>query len=254
MEFIDNSINCNVVSCNIIQILQDYMLNENNIQRSIENMIEINNCKKKIQKYEKNDSKNKYDFFIPLQKDKLFWCFFVIKNGDIKYELLGKINPVIEKNMKIEYVEKIRKEKQQLKIYKFSSLSNIENRLANEFKIDLNTFFTLCVIENLNIFYINKRTYFELLMNDNDDIYIIKNFDNEKFGYKVLSKNDTELKNYKDTLFKIDNIDKPVKSLSSYKVQQLLDFCSKLAIETTNTENGKKKTKNELYEAILQYF
>jgi len=254
MEIIDNSSNSGVVSCNIIQILQDYVLNENNIQRSIENMIETNSCKRKIQKYEKNESKNKHDFFIPIQKDKLFWCFFVIKNGDVKYELLGKTNSVIEKNMKIEYVEKIRKEKQQLKSYKFSSLTNIENKLANEFKIDVNTFFTLCVIENINILYINKRTYFELLMNDNDEIYVIKNFDNEKFGYKVLSKNDTELKNYKDTLFKIDNIDKPVKSMSSYKVQELLEFCSKLAIETTNIENGKKKTKNELYEAILQYF
>ena len=74
MEIIDNSINGNVIngnvingnvingnviSCNIIQILQDYVLNENNIQRSIENMIETNSCKKKNQKYEKNDSKNK---------------------------------------------------------------------------------------------------------------------------------------------------------------------------------------------------
>jgi hypothetical protein len=259
MEIIDNSINGNVIngnviSCNIIQILQDYMLTENNIQRSIENMMETNNSKKNIHKNEKNDSKNKYDFFIPLQKDKLFWCFFIIKNGDVKYELLGKINTVIEKNIKIEYIEKIRKEKQLLKIYKFASLSNIENQLANEFKIDLNTFFILCVIENINILYINKKTYFELLMNDTHEIFIIKNFDNEKFGYKVLSINDTELKNYRDTLLKIDNIDKPLKSLSSYKVQELLEFANKLAIETTNIKNGKKKTKNELYESILQYF
>ena len=253
MEFIVNGRNDNAISCNIIQILQDYVLNENNIQRSIEDMIESTNNKKKTQKYEKYDTK-KNDFFIPIQKDKLFWCFFVIKNVDVKYELLGKINSVIEKNMKIEYVEKIRKEKQMLKLYKFSSLSKIENQLANEFKIDLNTFFTLCVIENINIVYINKRTYFELLMNDNNEIYIVKKIDNDKFGHKVLSKNDAELTSYKDTLFKIDNFDKPIKCVSSYKVQELLDFCSKLAIETTNIENGKKKTKNELYEAILQYF
>ena len=47
MDLIDNSSNSNVISCNIIQILQDYVLNENNIQRSIENMIETNSCKKK---------------------------------------------------------------------------------------------------------------------------------------------------------------------------------------------------------------
>jgi hypothetical protein len=51
--------------------------------------------------------------------------------------MLHNKNIVFEKNIKIEYVEKLRKEKQQIKPYKFASLHNIENDLVNENKIDL---------------------------------------------------------------------------------------------------------------------
>ena len=161
---------------------------------------------------------------------------------------------IVEKNLKIEYVEKIRKEKQLIKPYKFSSLTKIENQLANDYKIDLKTLLTLCVVENLNVFYINKRTYYELLMNDSDKIFVINCFDNERFGYKTILKNDIELQKYKDTLFKIDNIEKPIKSITSYKVQELIDYCNKLVIDITNKETGKTKSKKDLYEAFIQYF
>ena len=55
-------------------------------------------------------------------------------------------------------------------------------------------------------------------------------------------------------LYKIDNVNKPIKIISSYKLQELIDICNKLAIEIINKDTNKKKTKNELYEAIIQYF
>lgn len=253
--------NNDFLSCNVITSLQDYMLNEKNISNYLKETFEPI---KKNNKNNKNESKIfeqnckekniQNNFFIPTQKDSLFWCFYIMKNGEVKYELLGQITLICEKNLKIEYVEKIRKEKQVIKPYKFSSLTKIENQLANENKIDLPTLLTLCVIENVNIFYINKRTYYELLMNDTDEIFVINSFNNDKFGYKLVSKNDTELKNYKETLFKIDNIEKPIKSISAYKVQELVDYCGKLAIESINKENGKTKSKKDLYEAFIQYF
>jgi hypothetical protein len=74
--------------------------------------------------------------------------------------MLDNINIVFEKKLKIDYVEKIRKEKQIVKLYKFATLTHLENQLANEEKIDLNTFFTLCAIENINVLYVCKKTYF----------------------------------------------------------------------------------------------
>ena len=261
-----------VLSCNVIASLQDYMLNEKNMNVSLKESFSLSEMKhayKKVglglQENGKNvknginlgksaNNNGKGNFFIPNQKDSLFWCFYIMKNGDVKYELLGKITLIIEKNLKIEYVEKIRKEKQLIKPYKFSSLTKIETQLANESKIDLKTLLSLCVIENINVFYIHKRTYYELLMNDSDEIFVISSFDNDAFGYKIMMKTDIELQKYKDTLFKIENIEKPIKSMTSYTVKELADYCGKLAIETTNKETGKTKSKKDLYEAFLQYF
>jgi hypothetical protein len=247
--------NNNIISCDVINTLQDYFLSENNIKTALKNRVE--NVKQNVKKEKINtvgNKKQEHDFFIPREKDSLFWCFYLIKNGDVSYEMLGLITPIIEKKFKIDYVEKIRKNKILIKPYKFSSISNIENQLANEFKIDLKTLLTLCVIENINVFFINKKTYYELKTNDSNDIFVIKKFDNDKFGYKLVLSDSQELETYKSSLFKIDNIDKPIKSISSYKVSELIEYCNKLVIETVNKETGKIKSKKDLYESFIQYF
>jgi hypothetical protein len=285
LQFEDNNYNI------VVNKLQDYMLNENKIENSIKSKI-VNNKSiyKKENKYndenkyneenkyknEKENIKNKYiilkdesnkdlqsstnSLFFPREKDSLFWCFYIMKYGEASYEMIDFKNLIIEKKIKIEYVEKLRKEKQLLKTYKFATLTHIENQLANEQQIDINTFLTLCVLENLNIFYISKNTYFELLMNDTSVIHLIKKgFVNgnkyvANFGYKIDNKESEELTKYKNEFYKIDNIDKPIKSISAYKVQELTDFCNKLNIETINNETKKNKNKNELYESLIQYF
>ena len=166
--------------------------------------------------------------------------------------MIDNINIVLEKKLKIDYVEKIRKEKQIVKSYKFATLTHLENQLANEDKIDLNTFFTLCVIENINVLYVCKKTYFELLMND-DKIHIIHRLDNySKYGYEGIEQSKIEL--YRSTLFKVDDVDKPIKSISSYKVSELVEFCTKLGIEIYIKNTTKSKSKKELYESLIQYF
>ena len=241
----------------VINKLHDYMLNENTIKRSLARRINNNfenNTEKsnKISRQNLVPIKDKCNMFTPTQKDTLFWCFYILKYGENNYEMLDNINIVLEKKLKIDYVEKIRKEKQIVKSHKFATLTHLENQLANEDKIDLNTFFTLCVIENINVLYVCKKTYFELLMND-DKIHIIHRLDNySKYGYEGIEQSKIEL--YRSTLFKVDNVDKPVKSISSYKVSELVEFCSKLGIEIYIKDTTKNKSKKDLYESLIQYF
>lgn len=246
----------------VINKLQYYMLNENTIKRSLHNMIndnKINNrfqenseTRNKISRQTPVPVKEKCNVFTPIQKDTLFWCFYILKFGESNYEMLDNINIVLEKKLKIDYVEKIRKEKQLIKSHKFATLTHLENQLANEEKIDLSTFFTLCVIENINILYVCKKTYFELLMNDNE-IHIIRRLDNySKYGYEGTDQSKIEV--YRSTLFKIDNVEKPVKSISSYKISELREFCSKLGIEIIIKDTDKYKSKTDLYESLIQYF
>ena len=234
----------------VINNLQDYMLNENTIKSALNSRID-NNLTKPIKIFEKI-IKGKMDTISPKQKDSLFWCFYILKYGEQNYEMLENINIVLEKRLKIEYVEKIRKEKQIVKSHKFATLTHLENQLANEEKIDLPTFFTLCVLENINVLYICKKTYFELLMND-DKIHIIHRLDNySKYGYEGIEQSKIEL--YRSTLFKVDDVEKPIKSISSYKVSELVEFCSKLGIEICVKDTNKNKSKKDLYESLIQYF
>ena len=159
-----------------VKHVQDYMFNNTNICKCLENKIyEQFNDKKYKQNSEKMDKNKEVEsFFIPKDNDSLFWCLYIIKNGLTNYSQLINRNLIIEKKFKIDYVERLRKEKQLIKQYKFDTMTNIENRLVNEVNIDINTFFTLCVLGNLNIFFIKNKTYYELNMNDSNRIYIIK--------------------------------------------------------------------------------
>jgi hypothetical protein len=236
----------------VITKLQDYMLDEKTIQSSLEKRLENDIIKITTNKYFEQKSKERINMFTPKQKDSLFWCFYILKYGEQKYEMLENINIVLEKKLKIEYVEKIRREKQIVKLHKFATLTHLENQLANEERIDLNTFFTLCVIENINVLYVCKKTYFELLMND-DKIHIIHRLDNySKYGYEGIEQSKIEL--YRSTLFKVDSVEKPIKSISSYKVSELVEFCTKLGIEICVKDTSKNKSKKDLYESLIQYF
>ncbi len=240
----------------VIKNLQDYMLDEVNIKRALEMKLDSRNKptskEKEKEKYNCQDKpKLKPALFVPREKDTLFWCFYIMKYGDVKYEMLEHKNILAEKQLKIEYVEKIRKEKQTVKTYKFATLTHIENNLANENQLDVKTFLTLCAVENLNVLFVKNKTYYELLMNDSKELHTVHLLQNYKYGYEV---NPSGAEQIKSTLYKLDNIDKPIKAMSGYKLSELVEVCNKLAIDVIDKETNKSKGKKELYEAIVQYF
>jgi F0F1-type ATP synthase epsilon subunit len=93
-------------------------------------------------------------------------------------------------------------------------------------------------------------------MNDTDVVYIIKEVEAQskyvfKYGFELINKEKATI--IVNDLYKIENINKPIKCESAYKVQDLIDICCKLGIELNNNDS-KKKTKKEMYELIIQYF
>ena len=53
--------------------------------------------------------------FIPFQRDKLFWCFYIILHGYEEYEMNHSNSFSLEKQIKIETVEKLKSIKEKLK-------------------------------------------------------------------------------------------------------------------------------------------
>lgn len=197
------------------------------------------------------------DFFLPKEEDTLFWSYYIISFGLTSYEMLNCRNSLMAKQIKIDLVQKLRTNKPILKMYKYDTLINMESNLVNDKMIDIKTVMSLLAIDNMNVIYVKGKTYYELLLNQETPVYIIRE---KEIGTKYVKKYGFEIGNtnmieqIKTTLYKIDKLDKPIKSLSSYKVQELIDICEKLCIETKQSGKNKHKTKNELYECIVQYF
>jgi vacuolar-type H+-ATPase subunit H len=228
-----------------------------------DNILEI--LKKAGIPVEEYDKKEKELNFRIHEKDVLFWIFYVLVFGELEYEKLKPITIIQEKKIKIEFIEKCRLNKSILKTYKFATLSHIENFLLNENKIDLNTFFSLCAMENKCVFYLNKNTYFELLPsfldNESSEILLLTKIENpnpnhySKFSFQILSKEKVSiLDNYRNKFYKIELFHKPVKAISNYKLSELKEFGMKLGLEVIYKETGMLKKKMELYEQFVQYF
>lgn len=234
----------NICYADLLNDLQDFILNKDKICQF--NNLNYPISKKIVNNVKNINTNNNNIFFNPNLKDTLFWCLIFIKNSTVP----ENINVVIEKKYKIEYIEKIRKNKHFLKTLKVSSLSRIENILVNEPTIDIETFFVLSALENLNILYVHNKTYYESILKDDNDIHIIIR-NRTKYSYNGCLTDD--IVNFRKTLYKIENIKKPLLSLSSYKTNDLIDICNKLNIATLSNVTNKIKTKPLLYESISQY-
>ena len=202
-----------------------------------------------------NPIPKKETIYKPRQKDSLFWCFYILKNGFSNYEM--EINNkyfVVEKTEKFKYIDLIRKNKDLLKLHKIKPLTELEDDLANKDKISVKTFFALCILENINVLLVDKRKIFELDCIDIDEKHPVNiiHRNSKTYDHHIeLDITTDNLQKYRDTYYKMSNFDSILKSMGSYKVDQLTDLCKKLNINIEANENKKKITKKDIYELLV---
>jgi hypothetical protein len=201
----------------------------------------------------------KNTIYYPKSQDMLYWIFYIMQNGVMDYEYNKNKHFLLEKEDKIKYVEQINKHKEIIKRQKIMSLANFENDLIYERKICINTFLNLCAIQKINVIVIKNKIYYELLTTDNNEIFIVYNTkynqnssQYEKFGVETCLKNDNTWNNITTNLIQTNNIMSPIKSISYYKLNDLIKMCDKFGLPVISTVNMKNKKKSELYEQIIQ--
>lgn len=232
----------------MLEELLKYMLDKNNINKWENNIIEIKQHPKKEFVKEKSinlDKKiNTYTHF--KENDPFFWCLFFILNGEFKY-MIEKSNFSTEKLFKIQLVQKIRENKKQLKKLKFNT-NYIEDKLINSISIDYITFIAICIVYNIN-FILNEGFFYWENISNSDVTYIIQSINKETRIY-IGDNNDNEINKIKKNFIKSE-YNKKIKSISNYKLNDLIDISKKMKIDLCK-ENGKKKKKKELYSEIQQ--
>ena len=177
-------------------------------------------------------------------EDDLFWCFYIMHFGLKKYTLIRNFFTE-EKNVKIGFVEVIRKNKDILKQHKWKR-NQLENDLVHEKKISLTTFICLCTVFNYSFIIIDGRKLYDRRTHSNlDDTHLIMKVDEE---WSIYTEDDKENKIQQslETLWIIENIKKPLRSISAYKVKDLKEICQKLQLKY------EKKKKRELYQLITE--
>ena len=188
------------------------------------------------------------DTFSPHEKDKLFWCFYILQNGIDQYEFIKTVSFKTEKDYKFKTAEKIKDYKETFKSLKLK-LVELQDEFVNQQSITIKGLISLCHIYNINILYIKKKTYYEILTNSTNTIHVI--VDDGHNTHVPLNITDDMISSYKNNYWKIDNPKQPLKSISNYTVSELKEICNKLSIPIE--KNGKKLIKQELYENILQF-
>ena len=255
----------------VIKNLNNYMFNLSKLthvkQHNINNSsIKVSTKSDDINKtliQDQNRRERTSDIFFPKERDMLFWCYFIMVNGMNKYNILDTSLFNVEKNEKIKLVELIRIHKKTLISKKIRGIDAIENNLIHDRVIDLKTFMALCVISNLNVLFIHRRKIFKILYdydendeNDENEPFIIHQYDGNprvRYGYEI-NANKEKVNEYLDkintTYIDAVNIINPLRAISSYKVNELRELAINLKI--FNNETIKKKTKQHIYETIIQ--
>lgn len=234
-----------------IKDLRPFMFNDNNI-RKILNTKKYNKKSDNIQikkEVKKSTSMVNEKFFRTSQNcDPLIWYYNILLNGIQSYHFLGNNAYQEENKMKMELVYKIRENKQLLKNHKIK-YREVESNLSNEAKINMNTFLALLIVSGTNFYYSDDKFYYEKLTNPDLSryCYILKK--DEKY-YLWMDESDPDIELLKQKLININNLNKPLPSISNFKKTELEEWCKKLKIKYEYV-GQKKLTKSKLY-ALIQ--
>ena len=236
------------MNTNIVKLLEKYAFDNQNIHRLMSGEYFEKSIEKINKKIIQPEIKKHDDFFVPEQEDGLFWCWFIFVYGFSEYEILKKNNFIIEKEYKIQFIDKLRNNKKTLKEMKVK-IAEIEGHLANDPTLNINYLEPMLILDNYNFAYMNDKFYYSNINIPGRKSCIIKYFEGlDKYG---LFLEEDKLFDYTNKLLLVESIKKPIKGISNYKAQQIKDICKKLNIDIMKTPT-KCKTKKELYKLVIE--
>ena len=148
----------------------------------------------------------------------------------------------LEKETKYKWIDVFRGRKELFKPIKISR-NVVEDELANAKAITMATVKALCHLNDVNVFYVDDKKYYEITTNSEKPFYLIEKVDG-RYGLKEKIPIE-KVEYYREHYWKLENLDKPLKAVSSYKASELKDICKRLHIESSDM------TKPKMYEKIL---
>jgi hypothetical protein len=102
--------------------------------------------------------------------------------------------------------------------------------------------------------YIHKRKCFEIIFDEESPVYVVHCINNaDCSAYKYCYQQNVtkeQLEIYRTEYFNWESFDKPLKAMSSYKLDELTELAKRLGL-SENSGDLSKKTKKDLYEMLV---
>jgi len=217
----------------------------------------------------KNDfNKRELCIIQPKQPDSLFWCIYIALYGYNKYNEIGHRYGNIEIEEKQKIMEMMKKNPSKIKecpkrITKAQYQEIMSDFMTNK-KITNEMLIMFALYYDIRIWIVNTASdqkniglpdswYMDIYSNEclkKEPIIIYKKQGRSQQYFIEQSEGEQFIKitnNIKNKLFRFDNYDTPLKTISNYKIIDLEIFADQLDIEF----NGKYK-KQEVYDKIMQ--
>lgn len=194
--------------------------------------------------------------------DSILWCLYIMMNGYEKFEMID--NYYTESNrFKFELIELLRQNKPILKANKLK-ISALEESLVHKPFITLETLHAVVVCKSMTTVYIvQDRKYYDVGGGGSDaTTFIIEKIKGKYVLYNAPQPLTVKYITYvQENYWRMESISAPIRPLSAYKLQDLIDISTKLGLEVVTKIPGKfgsigtekRKTKPELYESICRY-
>lgn len=189
--------------------------------------------------------------------DSILWAAYIMLYGVEKYEMIE--NPYVESNrFKFELIEVLRQNKPILKANKIK-LNATEESLVHKPFIALETLYAVAVCKSLSVCIVQDRKYYEIA-NGDGGAFIIEKIKGKYVLYIAPNKLNMDYLTYiRANYWLMESISAPIRPISAYKLQDLVDISQKLNLPVVNVIPGKfgsmgtekRKTKPELYEGIV---
>lgn len=227
----------------MIENMTNYMLTNKNMVNYL-NLCLVKEKTEKKKKITFKPSGNIQKLFFPCQEDNLFWLYYIMVNSIENYKMLGEHTYSIENQEKMKCIESLKSHKSIIKELK-SKIIDCENDLINNKKITLSTFIVLCAIKAINPCIVFKNIYF--IYDESEAPSFIIHKVNGIYGYEPY--NETLYNGIKTNRMCITNINKPIKAISSYKIDEIKTLADSLHISLYD-DNQKSKNKIMLYDDI----
>jgi hypothetical protein len=174
----------------------------------------------------------------------LFWAFYSLLN---EQEVMLEHNKFKLKNaFTMGFVEKIKNEKPFLKQNKLK-FHDIESSLLYDKDISLSTLKCLVLYNRMNLVYVWNNKYYIFESNDDDNFYYLQR-NREKYITDRELKKEHILANKVAGKLLMEDTRTELKSLGTYKMNDLQEMANTLNISIVN--ESKRKTKQQLYEEI----